>query len=179
MMKNLTFFTGLSMALFSGFFFIQSTSANVADFQCVTAIPTTSIIMKDTDGKKWLEIIHHNGIQFAPIHSGTITLNDFDFIQRKGQLLAKMGEMIRVSFEPESCKYHEAGNYSCYKNIKTTIGSLAVNGYGIQTYSSESFLYGTSFREFHFKFYVNTSGRNIDMQMNYDLNSRDCSFDQF
>jgi hypothetical protein len=167
-------------ALISSLFFIFDASATISDFHCVTAMPSTSVIMKgEEDGRKWLNVIHHNGTKLAPIHNGTVTLNDLEYILKRGLLMTKMGENIRVSFEPESCKYHEAGNYSCWKNNNTTIGSLPVNGYGIQTYSSESFLYGVSFREFHFKFYVNAEGQNLDMQMDYDLGSHECTFDQF
>jgi hypothetical protein len=140
-------------------------------------VPTTSVIVKKAQDKVSFDLIHHNGTQYAPIHGGLITLNDLNFIKRKGEVMAKMGDSIKLSFKPEKCKVHQEGNYSCFAEGPIEIGNLEVKNFGFQTYQSESFLYGTSFREFNFSFYITTlEGENMKMNMTYDLTSSECFF---
>jgi hypothetical protein len=147
------------------------------DFQCVTSVPTTSVIAKNLKNQVSFNIIHHNGTQFAPIHHGLITISDLPMIERRGRLIEMMGESISLKFDTKKCKIHQDLNYSCFSDKEQKIGNLQVKNFGFQTYSSESFLYDTIFKEFHFSFYVRTmDGENLRMNMVYDLNSRDCSF---
>ncbi len=152
----------------------------IPDFQCVTNVPTTSVwVTKKSDTDVIIDIIHHNGLKFAPIHSGVITLNDLDYIKEKGEAFAKMGGAFRLKFDLEKCKKHQENNFSCYRSKEMRIEDLDVRGYGFQTHEKVSSLFGSVFREFNFSFYVNTAnGRNIRWDMVYDLGSGDCVISQ-
>jgi hypothetical protein len=144
-------------------------------FSCSTELPTTSIIVETFDDKVIFRMIHHNGLKFAPIHSGVITQSDIPFIEKKGALFSKMGEQVVLEFDLERCKKHQEGNYSCYNSNPTTIGELAVKSYGLQTYQSTSELYGMSFKNLSFRFNVTVGNRSLSSNMEYDL-PNDCLF---
>ncbi len=179
-MNRMNYKSAFKLTILGLSFLLMSSAFAMPDFQCITGVPTTSAIVQKDGDKVWFEFIHHNGVNFAPIHAGIITGYDLPFISEKGQLLAKMGNSIRVPFELLNCKVHEEGNYHCFNNKPLTIGTLDVSSYGFFTHQTKSFLLGTTFSEFNFKFYVRTTkGESLESEMNYDLNSRDCDFERF
>jgi hypothetical protein len=144
-MNRFNFKSAFKLTILGLFTFLISSAGAMPDFQCITGVPTTSAVVQKDGAKVWLEFIHHNGVKFAPIHAGIITANDLPFISEKGQLLAKMGNSIRVPFELLNCKVHEEGNYHCFNNTPLTIGALDVSSYGFFTHQTKSFLLGTTF----------------------------------
>lgn len=144
-------------------------------FYCSPELPTTSVSVETFDEKVVLRMLHHNGLQFAPIHSGVITLNDLPFIEKKGGLFMKMGSYITLEFELTRCKKHQEGNYSCYNSNPILIGDLSVKSFGFQTYKSTSELYGMKFETLLFRLNVTVANRNLSSTMEYNLPS-DCLF---
>lgn len=167
--------------IFSILIMLTMTSAySVSDFECATEIPTTSTKIKSMQDKITLNYTHHNGTSLAPIHNGLITANDIQHIVQKGQLIAKMGDNIKLSFDKKNCRVHDQGNYHCFSNKEATIGSLTVTSYGFFTHQTKSILFGTDFTEFNFRLYVRTTeGISLESEMIYDLSSNDCRFDKF
>ena len=64
------------------------------NFVCSTEHPTTSVSVETVEEKVYLRVLHHNGLKFAPIHSGVITLHDIPYLEKKGGLFARMGEHL-------------------------------------------------------------------------------------
>jgi hypothetical protein len=143
------------------------------NFVCSTEHPTTSISVENLEGRVTLRMIHHNGLKFAPIHSGVITLNDIPFIEKKGSLFSKMGEHLVLEFDLARCKKHQEGNYSCYNSNPATIGELEVKSFGFQTYKSTSELYGMRFESLLFRLNVTVGNRSLSSTIEYSLPS-DC-----
>ena len=153
---------------------------SITNLECTTEIPTTTAIVNQSNNQVWLQFIHHNGAHLAPIHNGIITMNDLPYVARKGELISKMGDIIKLPFDAKNCKVHEEGNYHCFSNTKTMIGSLEVESYGFFTHQTKSFLFGTVFSELNFRLYARTTeGESIESEMVYALSSNDCRFDKF
>ncbi|MCO4795540.1 MAG: hypothetical protein KC493_17605 [Bacteriovoracaceae bacterium] len=145
------------------------------NFVCSTEHPTTSISVETIQKNVILRILHHNGLKFAPIHSGVITLHDIPYLEKKGGLFAQMGEHIVLEFDLNRCKKHQTGNYSCYNSNSNTIGALDVSSFGFQTYKTTSELYGMSLENFSFRFNVTVGNRGMNSTMEYFL-PNDCIF---
>jgi hypothetical protein len=148
---------------------VNKLGAIALNLTCSTELPTTSIFVKSFDDRVILRILHHNGLNFAPIHSGVITLNDIPFIEKKGSLFTKMGEHIVLEFELSRCKKHQEGNYSCYNSTPTTINELEVKSFGFQTYKSTSELYGMSFENLIFRLNLTVGNRSLSSSIEYSL----------
>jgi hypothetical protein len=108
-------------------FFVSTSQA--ADFRtrlsCATDHPTTSYALIETKDHFELQILHHNGVQYMPIHQGLITIADLQTFQKDAELFVQMGVAFSVNFLKTECQ--ETGeDWACVKKQPTQLGKLAV-----------------------------------------------------
>jgi hypothetical protein len=81
---------------------------------CVTAdAPTTSFFTEVTADQILLNIIHHNGVSYAPFWNNIIVPNDLSILSGKADLVKKLGDQIKVVWPSKSCKWLGEKKFSC------------------------------------------------------------------
>lgn len=94
-------------------------------FSCATDHPTTSYTFIENKDSFELQVVHHNGVQFMPIHQGLITPYDLTLLKEKATLFQKMGSRYVVFFKKEDCT-NINNEWSCSKKEPLTVGSLDI-----------------------------------------------------
>ncbi|MBY0386296.1 hypothetical protein K2X05_14155 [bacterium] len=94
-------------------------------FSCATDHLTTSFALIENKDSFELQVMHHNGVDFIPIHLGLITAYDLTYLKEVGDLFKKMGAHYTIQFKKENCT-NSNNEWSCSKNEVQTIGTLDV-----------------------------------------------------
>lgn len=174
LMKNLLLLLGL---------FIYQTQAAAsplpkdAEIFCQTELPTTSMHLSQTeDGKFRLQVTHHNGEKYAPIHNGIITFNDIGHLELKGKLVQQIGSEYTIDFEAKNCSIvdPEINEVTCYKRTPTKLGDLTVKSLSFHNYQKVSKLFGQEFKTLVMN--VGMTYQNRGMSIDMDYNPGDCWF---
>lgn len=128
------------------YLFVQAQpSPQVKSLECITQMPTTSFLFYVLDDKKAkLTVVHHNGIEYAPLHNGVTTGYIIGILQDRLKYVTKMGEHFEVEFDLKNC-HLEKGNIACSHPGKAKIGELSVDDYYFGSYDQTN---KTAFGEF-------------------------------
>ncbi len=114
-------------------------------FSCVTGQPTTSFAGYTEGDKVHMLMLHHNGAQYMPIHSGPITPNDIEMLRERGELLKRLGNRLEVTFPLKECQFFSDGIFSCRRGETYQIDGLKVQAFAFNTSISL-----TSFQDYEF-----------------------------
>jgi hypothetical protein len=138
-------------------------------FSCMTNPATTSVHARVVGDKIQLNIFHYHGVRWSPIHTGTITAEDFPYLRKKGEDIHAMGEYVEVDFPKEECRQgSHPWEFTCHSNSPRTIGGIEVKSYGFMTYRRTSELYNMTFHELQFDFYFRPKSLTRSMLIPYD-----------
>ncbi|MBX2987694.1 MAG: hypothetical protein KF802_07330 [Bdellovibrionaceae bacterium] len=80
---------------------------------CQTPWPTTSVSVRTEDGKVRLKMVHHNGIESAPIYSGSVTPMDIPSLQADAEAFRKLGNEWSFEWLTSQCSSKEGLIASC------------------------------------------------------------------
>lgn len=111
-------------------------TSHAADFRtrlsCATDHPTTSYAVIETKDHFELQVRHHNGVKYMPIHQGLITIADLQTFQKDAELFSLMGVAFSVIFLKNECQV-TGEDWECIKKQSAQLGQLAVKrvGFGI------------------------------------------------
>lgn len=94
-------------------------------FVCATVPLTTTYALLETAGHYELRILHHNGLQFAPLHRGTVTTHDLDVLMKKSEILKEIGERASIPFLKSECRFQET-SLNCFMRRDVKVGSLTL-----------------------------------------------------
>lgn len=83
---------------------LTSLNTYAIDFGCVTEHPTTTFLAQTEDDYVQIQLIHHNGVKFAPVWNSLITINDIYTIKEKAELLADIGNYLKFSMPADKCQ---------------------------------------------------------------------------
>jgi len=158
-------------------FFVSTSDAQLRAIDCVTQPLSSSYLLRVKEKKKVeLTIIHHNGIEHAPLLNGVITQYTFPLIQRRFLLANQMGASYTVEFDLENCNFKDNNELSCAYNKPAKIGSLAVFGY---YFFINKEVAQTSFGEFE-KYILSFEYRMEDMShpVRLEYSPDSCSFNR-
>jgi len=114
---------------------------------CMTSPATTTMFFYPNEavGGYSLRVIHHNGVKWMPIHKGTITINDLQTIDERGNQLVRLGAEYFFHFKREDCRLIEPGELVCYGRTPVQIGEQRVETYSFHNYDVKTRLYGQDF----------------------------------
>ena len=110
--------------------FIQS-NAFAIDFGCVTEYPTTTFIAQTVDDYVQLQLIHHNGVKYAPVWQSLITMNDISTITEHANRLADLGDHLKFSMPAEKCQMNGV-QLNCFGFQPTVI----INGHEVSLWAA-------------------------------------------
>ncbi|MCX7979324.1 MAG: hypothetical protein N2578_10010 [Bdellovibrionaceae bacterium] len=96
---------------------------------CVTEFPTTSFIFSRRGSHIVVDLIHHNGTDFAPLHSGILVPHDLTTMQKRAQLVHSLGTSFSFIFSADKCQMPEPLLMECRDwNAPTQ----EINGHSVQ-----------------------------------------------
>lgn len=97
---------------------------------------TTSYAMIDEGDYYELQVLHHNGLDFMPIHRGLITISDLDILKGDSQIFRKLGKRYVIRFQKSQCKIDD-NEWGCLILDPVKIGDLEVDGVGFKLYKQQ------------------------------------------
>ncbi len=144
------------------------------DFRCVTSTPTTSFIAKTTGDEVRLTVIHHNGVKYMPIHQGIVVPADFPLLQKKAEVMQKLGDRIELVFEKKHCKKYGDKLFGCGLGKVIANGETSAERASLLTKTATERLYDIEFQKSQVSagFSVDGSYYSIDNDFYYE----DCQF---
>lgn len=145
--------------------------------QCLTgAMLTTSYsLLESNSGDFELHAIHHNGVKYAPIHSGTITSSDFNYLKKKSKVIINMGESFIVKFNKNECQF-KPEHTICHTNRSITVGKESLSSFGFSLFKETlNNPYG-EFSNWNFRTYMNSKKNPVVYHQTMDYQPNDCIF---
>ena len=152
-------------------------TAEKVDFVCMTEFPTTTYELKEQDvknGDVYFSVTHHFGTKNMPIHNGIITPSDFPYLQKKAEVMKKLGDNFMVVFKKDRCQISGPELYSCASSKPTDINDVEVRSYGVVTRIVETKVYEYSYKTHQVVFSFVYDGMNYDIPMSYT--PEECQF---
>lgn len=142
-------------------------------FSCATYHLTTSYALIEHTDSFELQVMHHNGAEFMPIHQGLITAYDLTLLKEKAALFQKMGTRYAITFKKEKCS-NTNDEWSCSKNEPLTIGDLDVKSlfFSLSKLLVIHSMGQTEYKEARFSIVVGNNSYTIPMQYTSD----NCTF---
>lgn len=116
--------------------FATAARADNVNALCFTAVgPTTSFIIKSENDVVNFEVTHHNGASYAPFWSSLVVPNDIEMLGKKADIIKKLGNGFKASFNTEKCKWSGEQKFSCVgSDERVNVNGLVVQPWAL--YSS-------------------------------------------
>ncbi len=142
--------------------------------ECVTMPMSTSFLFNIDGDTAKLSVIHHNGVEHAPLVNGIVTGYGLDIIKQRLEYVTLMGEQFSVEFDVASCRFDAKDDLACFFKDPAVIGKLEVANY---YFSVSKELTQTKHGDFlshrvSFDYRVGSYGHAMTM----DYYGEDCSF---
>lgn len=109
---------------------LTSLNVHAIDFGCVTEYPTTTFIAQTADDYVQFQLIHHNGVEYAPVWGSLLTLHDIATIQKKAELLAELGDYLKFAMPAKNCQMNGM-KLNCFG----TQPPIEINGHKVSLWS--------------------------------------------
>ncbi|MGE3758695.1 MAG: hypothetical protein AB7H97_13115 [Pseudobdellovibrionaceae bacterium] len=170
----------ISILLFSNSIFANTVDSGkeegvAVNLKCVTEMPTTSYLASTEGEKVKVTMIHHNGTKYMPIYSGNLTPSDIPEMQKRSEILQKLGERVEIVFEKKNCNRYGAGLYSCGMGQIESKSGIKVESVGLLTRVSTDRLYDIVFEKNTVSLTVYIDGRNYSIDNDFYFNT--CRFE--
>lgn len=107
---------------------------NSMNMICVTEVPTTSFVVEESGDKLVVDVIHHNGAEYAPIFDSAVTPSDLTTLATHAKLIKDLGTHQRFEFPKDKCKKDDTLIVSCIGDTPVqTINGRKVEAWGFYT----------------------------------------------
>ncbi|GIL18163.1 MAG: hypothetical protein BroJett040_19140 [Oligoflexia bacterium] len=144
--------------------------AKFSQYLCMTEFPTTSIALSANGNLMDVQVVHHNGIQYMPIHDGLVTSYDLTTLTERAGLLTKLPEYWLFSWPMESCKFHDREIFSCFGGTSVyELNGVKVHPYGVYSSRVTDESFAGKFQTIKVSLYLDIDGRSQIMSMNYQV----------
>lgn len=142
---------------------------------CVTEFPTTSIIAEKVGTELVVQVIHHHGMKFMPLHSGIITPNDLSTLAKKADDFGKIGDRYEFRWDMKKCERTDNELFSCHGGKDTVIEGTPVNPFSIYTQRVTSESDAGKFEKLHVGFLISIDKESHSFSMGYE--KYECAFE--
>lgn len=112
---------------------LLTVSAHAARIFCMTEFPTTSVIAEQDGDRLRVQVLHHNGVAYMPLHTGVMTPNDLATLEQKAGRLKRLGDAYELSWPVEKCEFSGDGIVSCLGGDAVTINGVEVKPWALYT----------------------------------------------
>ncbi len=140
---------------------------------CATYHVTTSYALIETEKEIELQVLHHHGTQFMPVHSGLIIKYDLDTIAKNSEALEKLGARYVFRFSKDECQL-TTETWKCFSPNEQRQNETPVSQIGFQTYVKRTIVKGREYQNHVMDLSLNINGQNYSIPMEYDIS--DCRF---
>lgn len=117
----------------------------VINFKCMAHMPTTTFIAKTEGSELVLTTIHHNGVNFMPIHEGVIVPRDIGYLKEVASHLTKMGDYNEFRFPLKNCQIDGPKQMSCGNGNSQNFSGQEMRGFFLYTSKLRETAFGTNF----------------------------------
>jgi hypothetical protein len=175
-MIGLQLFTFLLLWLLS----IQVVAAPVEavmDLICVTEAPTTSFLVEQDKDTVKVRVIHHNGVQYAPITNSLITPNDLELLKSQAGLIQSLGDDWSFQWKRSGCNADRSDFFQCVGEAEDVVlNSVKVHPWALTvTDVQETTMWGTYRKKnLSLRFSVEKKGYQMNVQVTMDFQKGDC-----
>lgn len=146
--------------------FLLLGSFSSASVICATDHLTTTYALFDRENGYEFHIMHHNGIEFMPIHSGIITPSDIQILSENASILKKMGPRLVINFTKSECQGKD-GEWFCVKQGKQTLGGLEVSSLSFRLNKKRVISKIFDYETWNVSFSVVNGNRSYSLPMEY------------
>ena len=164
-----------SLSLFAvSLAFVSTSVLAAAKFQssfrmvCVTEFPTTSIVAEKVADEMVVQVFHHNGMKFMPLHSGIITPNDLPVMEQKAKEFAKIGDHYEFRWDVSKCERMDNEIFSCHGGKDTVINGTIVNPFSLYTQRVTSVSDAGTFEKLNVGFLISIDKNSQNFSMGYE-----------
>ena len=143
---------------------------------CITQqYPTTTFLIRVDGEFLRAQVLHHNGMQYAPIINGNYTARDLPILTEKANAIQKVKENMYFSWNLKKCKYFGNSLFQCLGSEGSQdSGGAKVSAYGITTSQVTAQTMGMTFNSFKVNLSMTIDGKDVDVSMPY-YNIDDCT----
>lgn len=134
-----------------------SLNSYAIEYGCITEHPTTTFIAQTEDDYVQFQLIHHNGVEYAPVWSSLITLNDIPTIQKRAELLAELGDYLKFAMPAKNCQLN-----GMQLNCFGTQAPIEMNGHKVSLWSVYTSETHESSHAGEFDYIITTMALDID-----------------
>lgn len=166
MIKSLFF----SAAVFSA----QSAFCDAIRMTCITEPFTTSVVVFPEGTKTTIRVIHHNGTEYMPLTSASVTPHDLANLAMASDELKKLGSQYELHLDPSKCRLVRNTLVDCYGEANDVINGNRVSWISLQTSKTtqESPLLATPLHKILVNLSMTVNGKAFDFAMSY--NPKNC-----
>jgi hypothetical protein len=145
----------------------------VTDFTvtCKGARPTTTFMVFTEDKTVGVEVVHHNGLEFMPIHQGIIVPQDLPILQQRAVAMMKLGSYARFNFSADKCKSFGDMLYQCveYQARPALLNGQRVRAISMYTSRAETRSFFGIEKTFNIAIQLEIDGKNFFQTMTYPV----------
>ena len=154
---------------------VASTSSFALEtlMSCATYHVTTSYALIETENEIELQVLHHNGTKFMPVHSGLITKFDLSTIAKNTEAIEKLGSRYVFRFSKDECQL-TSEQWKCFSSNEQRQNENLVSKVSFQTYQKLTIIKGREYKSQVMALSLTLNGQNYSMPMEYDVT--DCRF---
>lgn len=179
--RGMKLLNGLSLFLIAMVCTLSAASAQAGPqstatlMSCMTNPPTTSYQMLAVEDGFELHVFHHNGTKYMPIHSGTITPNDFELLKKRADYLQQMGSSAKIFFKTSECK-NEGPVWKCFSKRSLKLRDLQAEGVSFHMVPRQTSTNNYTFHSMDtFLSFRQKEGHiQYDITSSYSFDKRDC-----
>jgi hypothetical protein len=113
--------------------------------KCMTKMPTTSFYITTQGSEVILKTVHHNGVDYMPIHEGVIVPHDLPYLQSVSEQLTKMGNQNEFRFPVDKCTIDGPGQLSCAQGSTVQLGDRQMRAFYFYTSKVSEKVFGRRF----------------------------------
>ena len=134
---------------------------------CITEMPTTSYFLSEIPEGYELMVYHHNGVDYMPIHDGTITIADTPKLVIRAEKMKRIGQQSLIRFTKDQCKNEGGPLWRCYSKGEVTLGGLKVKDVGFSMGAKFTNYQGFEWKSTETFLHLNLDGENLMIQLSF------------
>lgn len=142
---------------------------------CATSHLTTSYAMIEHPDHFELQVQHHNGVEFMPIHAGIVTISDLPVLQEIARVLHQLGDRYVIELEKTECEAPALNQWVCTRSGPARIGGLDVENFQLRLLPRKIETGKSVHSGFVLDFSISKNKVGYTLPMDYD--SADCRFE--
>lgn len=140
---------------------------------CATPHLTTSYVLLEHQDTYELQVVHHHGTAFMPIHDGLITIRDLDTLSSWATMFKEMGDRFSISVDKSQCTLNRE-SWICHHPTSTQIGHLKVEGFIFKLSQERIITELTDLKVHRVSFTIVVDGSAYSLPMRFS--AEDCRF---